>query len=98
MKNQIIEMLESYIPLTKELEQFEEFFPQDQKKINDIKEQLNSIETMIDGLPASEKTVLRYHYVLGLSWEETAQKTYWCDRQVYRIRDAAIARLARVIE
>ena len=94
MKKQIIEMLESYIPLTHELEQLEEYFPQDRKKIKSIKERLSAIESMIDKLPTAERIVLKFHYVLGLTWEETARKAFWCDRQVYRIRDAAIEQLA----
>ncbi len=97
MENQIKELLESYIPLTRELEQLNACFPEDAEKQKDaaeIKHKLETIEQLIDDLPPSERVVLRYHYLLGLTWEETAQRTYWCDRHIYRVRDSAIARLA----
>ena len=37
-----------------------------------------------------ERLVLRCRYILGLTWEQTAERLYYCDTQVKRIHGSAL--------
>ena len=58
-----------------------------------IGEEALEIERAIESLPARERNLMRMHYIDGVSWEEVAQRTCYCLRQVYRIRRQALEML-----
>ena len=58
-----------------------------------ISEETLEIERAIESLPPRERNLIRMHYIDGVSWEEVAQRTCYCLRQVYRIHRRALEML-----
>lgn len=55
----------------------------------EISRETLAIEMAIEALPSRERNLMRMHYIEGVSWEEIAQRTNYCLRQVYRLRKQA---------
>lgn len=55
--------------------------------------ELLAIEQVIDSLEPREKTLLRLHYVKGLTWENVCVEMSYSWRQVHRIHAKALEKL-----
>ena len=55
--------------------------------------ELLTIEQAIDSLETREKTLLRLHYVMGLTWENVCVEMNYSWRQVHRIHAKALEKL-----
>ena len=51
------------------------------------------IETAIESLEPVERQLLRYRYLLGLTWEEVSEAMHYSWRQVHNIHARALAAL-----
>lgn len=60
-------------------------------------EQRQKVITALEQLPAKEYGALHRHYILFMSWEDTALDMGKSTTQVYRYRDSGIARLSKIV-
>ena len=60
--------------------------------------QLLAIENAIATLPPIERTIIRRHFIEGMTWRQVAEKENYCSRQVRRKCDKALERLAGAAE
>lgn len=63
------------------------------RKAKELKDRLLEIERAIDTLPPTERTIIRWHYLKGLTWSKVAEKENYSDRQCRRLCDKALTRL-----
>ena len=63
------------------------------EKCDRMTEELLAIERAIDGLETREKTLLRLHYIQGLTWELVCVEMNYSWRQVHRIHAKALEKL-----
>ena len=52
------------------------------------------IEDSITALPVEYRNIMRLYYIDGLTWEEVAEKTNYCVRQLTRKRDKALEQMS----
>lgn len=53
------------------------------------------INNIIDSIPDStQRTILRYRYILGLKWSDICLKTSYDERQIFRIHKKAIENIS----
>lgn len=65
-----------------------------QRKAKELRDRLLEIETAINTLPPKERTVIRWHYLKGLTWRQVAERENYSERQCKRLGKRALARLA----
>lgn len=58
-----------------------------------LAEELQAIEEAIEGLESRERTLLRYYYIDGLTWEEVCVAVGYSWRQTHRIHAQALEKL-----
>lgn len=63
------------------------------EKCGQLDAELLAIEQAIDSLEPREKTLLRLHYVQGLTWENVCVEMNYSWRQVHRIHAKALEKL-----
>ena len=57
------------------------------------------VEQLIDRLPSMEqRTLLKYHYILGHTWEQVAEECYISIRNVHYIHGKALGALSAMAE
>lgn len=52
------------------------------------------LEQLIEPLSATERTLMRYRYTMGLRWEEVCEEMSYSWRQTHRIHSMALSQLA----
>lgn len=65
-------------------------------KLTELADALLAIEKAIEGLEPRERTLLRLHYIEGLTWEEVCVEMAYSWRQVHRIHAKALEELRNV--
>lgn len=63
------------------------------KKTEELDAALLAIEKAIDALGCTERTLMRYHYIDGLTWEEVAVKIGYSWRQTHRLHAKALRQI-----
>lgn len=63
------------------------------QKVAEISAALVEIEKAIEVLEPRERTLIRLHYIQGLTWEEVCVAMTYSWRQVHRIHGAALKKL-----
>lgn len=63
------------------------------EKVLELTEATEKIEKAIEGLEPRERTLIRLHYIQGLTWEEVCVAMNYSWRQIHRIHGAALALL-----
>lgn len=66
-----------------------------QKKLCDLMEMQEKIESKIDRLPSRERSVMRYRYIDGYSWNKIGALMNYSVMHVHRIHKDALAMLAQ---
>lgn len=64
-----------------------------QAKVEDLTEQLEAIEAAIKPLAPRERTLIRLHYIDGLTWEQVCVAMGYSWMQVHRIHSKALEQL-----
>lgn len=64
------------------------------QKEAELEAQLRAVETAILCLPATERVIIRRHFIQGLTWRQVAEKENYSERQTRRLCNKALARLA----
>ena len=67
-----------------------------QRKKKELQDRLLEIEAAIDTLPPTQRTIIRWHFIEGLTWRQVAERENYCERHVKRMCDKALARLREV--
>jgi DNA-directed RNA polymerase specialized sigma subunit len=65
------------------------------EKRDRLVETLRRIETAIDALDPTERTIIRGRYVEGRSWTAICQEVHYSRSRAFEIHDAAVRKLAR---
>ena len=65
-------------------------------KLAELADALLAIEKAIEGLESKERTLLRLHYIEGLTWEEVCVEMAYSWRQVHRIHAKALEELRNI--
>lgn len=60
------------------------------KQIKNLKEELIELETIVDKLPARERSVIKGRYIAGMSFREIAKKLPLSDSSIYRAHNRGI--------
>ena len=68
------------------------------EKCAKMDEELLAIEQAIDRLEPREKTLIRFHYIKGLTWENVCVAMCYSWRQVHRIHAKALENLKKASE
>ena len=63
-------------------------------RLSELEDLTLTIERAIRELPSTYRVIMRLYYIDGLTWEEVADKTNYCDRQLRRIRDKALDKMS----
>lgn len=63
-------------------------------KMANILQLQRNLEMMLEGLPSRERIVMRYRYIQCLRWEQIEPLMNYESRQLQRIRDAALDKMA----
>lgn len=64
-----------------------------QDKLAEIAAKLLAIEKAIDPLEPRDRTLLRYRYIDGLTWEEICVRMSYSWKQIHRIHGRALTKL-----
>lgn len=75
-------------------ERHEELRDKYNAKLDELTATQLAIEDAISALPECERTLIRYHYITGLTWEEVCVEMAYSWRQVHRIHARALQMLA----
>lgn len=91
-------LLESYRDRLMERQQVQELRDSLLEKYDEIladrAAELLAVEEAIDCLDDPQlRTLLRYHYIDGLDWEEVGERMYYSGRWIYSLRDKAISKI-----
>ncbi len=65
-----------------------------EEKMADLLEEQACIEETIDRLEETERMLMRYHYIEGMTWEEVAVAISYSWRQTHRLHARALAKLS----
>ena len=65
-----------------------------ERKRNEISEAMLAIENAIEGLEPVERTLLRYRYIYGMTWEQVSVAMNYSWRQTHKIHARALDKLA----
>ncbi len=68
-----------------------------QQKVAELTEDAVEIENAIEILNHRERTVIRLHYIQGMTWEEVCVEMAYSWRQVHRIHSQALETLKNTI-
>lgn len=63
-------------------------------KLEELTEAQLAIEAAIDSLETTERTLMRCHYIEGLTWEEVSVRIGYSWRQTHRIHARALIKIA----
>lgn len=95
-----LEQLESYRAVQREHQQVEqlraELLARYDKLSADQAGQLLAVETAIESLEPTLRTLMRYHYIMGLEWEKIADRMHYSRRRIYELRTEALERLKTI--
>lgn len=58
-----------------------------------LTQELLAIETAIEGLDVTARTILRDYYITGLTWEEVGERNHYSESQCHRIHSDALISL-----
>ena len=64
------------------------------RKRDEISEAMLAIENAIEGLEPVERTLLRYRYIYGMTWEKVSVAMNYSWRQTHKIHARALDKLA----
>lgn len=64
-----------------------------QDKIDKYIETRTEIEVCINSLPADERLLMRYRYIEGMSWEETAVAMHYSWQHIHRIHGRILQKM-----
>ncbi|MCH5279551.1 MAG: hypothetical protein J1E60_07145 [Christensenellaceae bacterium] len=62
-------------------------------KIESIAAELRAIENAIDGLEPTERRLMRYRYIDGLSWEEVATRMAYSTQRTYQLHGRTLKKI-----
>lgn len=65
------------------------------EKLIRINQAEQNVEEAIEILTPEERTVIRYYYLKGLSWERVAMRTRYSERRVRDFKESAIKKLQK---
>lgn len=65
-----------------------------ERKRDEISEAMLAIENAIEGLEPVERTLLRYRYIYGMTWEQVSVAMNYSWRQTHKIHARALDKLA----
>lgn len=65
------------------------------RKMVELTAELLSIETAIDALSVTERTLLRFRYIEGLTWEEVCVAMSYSWRQIHYLHNRALTHLTQ---
>ena len=63
------------------------------EKVTELDRRMIEIEASIEQLDPTERTLIRLHYIQGLTWEEVAMKMNYSWRHVHRIHSQIIQKI-----
>lgn len=63
------------------------------KQIKSLQEELINIETVVDKLPARERSVIKARYIAGMPFKEIAKELPLSERMIYHAHRNGIAEL-----
>ena len=92
-KSQPIEGSNSWVAKIDEKNEILEMYAQ---KKEELKAALLTIEQAIDTLEPQERTVLRLHYIDGLTWEQVCVEGFFSWRTAHRIHARALEKLKNI--
>ena len=67
------------------------------RSLDDMREALEDIEQLVSLVDGNYNTVLVRRYMLNESYEAIAERLHYCDRQVIRIHNRAIEKIAETM-
>lgn len=67
------------------------------RKVEELEQAQLGIEVLIGGLDTTEREVMRYRYIDGLSWEQVCVKVNYSWRQTHNYHAAALDKLADML-
>ena len=65
-----------------------------ERKRDEISDAMLAIENAIEGLEPVERTLLRYRYIYGMTWEQVSVAMNYSWRQTHKIHARALDKLA----
>ena len=65
-----------------------------ERKLDEISAAMLAIENAIEGLEPVERTLLRYRYIYGMTWEKVSVAMNYSWRQTHKIHARALDKLA----
>ena len=74
-------------------EQHDELLERYRQKVRELRAALTEIEEGIKVLEPRERTLIRLHYIQGLTWEQVCVAMNYSWRQVHRIHSSALETL-----
>lgn len=66
--------------------------------LNEMRTAYEDLERLIDMVTGDYNTVIKRRYVLNESWETIGLKMNFCERQVRRIHERAVSRIAESVK
>lgn len=69
-----------------------------EQSLNEMRDAYEDLERLIDLVTGDYNTVIKRRYALNESWEQIGRKMNFCERQIRRLHERAISRIAESVE